>query len=275
MDVKAGIKGYALGRRDLLDMDPRTIEIEEGLNSRDFTMAENIEAGEQLKASIIKNGVKVPLTIRLNAGRIMLVDGERRLRAVRAAIEGGHDIKTVPCQVEERHTNDAERLVEQVIRNTGKPFSPLEMARHCKRLSAFGWLPAEIADKLSMSQSNVSHLFSLLAMPEEAQSMVRAGEVSASVALTTVREHGESNGVAVLRDASAEARERGKKRATTKTVNRAAARTGLTKKSAKSLNAVQTEKVVTFLRHFTMQRDEATLPQWQQKANELLDIILA
>lgn len=207
-----GLKGFADGRRDILNIDPRLIVIEPGFNGRDFAIPENLEHVSYLKASIIELGIKEPLTVRLANDKVTLVGGECRLRAALAAIEDGHEIKTVPCQAEERYTNDAQRIVEQVIRNTGKPFTPIELAHICRRLSAHGWDQSQIATKLSKSPSYVSHLFSLIAMPEEAQAMVRSGEVSASAALSAVRADGETNGVAVLREAVTTAKASGQKR---------------------------------------------------------------
>jgi len=250
MDAKAGLKGFAEGRRDILMIDPRKIEVEPDFNGRDFALAENMEHVAWLRSSIIDHGVKEPLTVRLKDGRVSLVGGECRLRAVLSAIsECGADIKAVPCQIEERGTDEASRLAEMVVRNTGKRFNPMELARICKRLSAYGWEQGQIAKGLGISPSYVSTLFDMLAMPAEAHEMVRNGEVAPSTALNAIRAaDSEAEGVAALQDAVASSKAAGKKKATTSRVARAAASRG-GKKGLMTLNTVKTEKVGAFFHY--------------------------
>ncbi len=204
METKAGLRNFAKGSM----MDPRIIEIDPGFNSRDFSIAKNREHIDFLKASIVeRKGIKTPLTVRLNEGRVMLVDGECRLRAVMELIAEGHPIERVPWQSEDRYINEADRLVDQVTRNSGKPFEPLELAHHCRRLEGFGWSHGDIAKKLSLSQSYISHLFGLLTMPEQVQQHIKAGDIAASTAATIIREEGEVNGVAAITEAVEERRE--------------------------------------------------------------------
>ena len=77
-----------LGRNSMFyQVDPEFITVEEGFNPRlQFDETEH----ESLKAFGKENGVPWSLLCRKGAGdRILLVDGERRLRAVRALNEGG------------------------------------------------------------------------------------------------------------------------------------------------------------------------------------------
>ncbi len=200
-----GLKGLAEGRRDILMMDPRQIKVEAGLNPRDFGAIENREHLDFLKASIRLDGVKMPLTVRIHEGKAWLVDGESRLRAALDLVAEGVEL-LVPCQAEERGTNEAQRLVDLVTRNTGKRFAPLELGQICKRLVAFGWEQEKVAAHLQCSPSYVSHCLSLLAMPEPVQEMVRQGEVSAAAALHVVRSEGAEAGAQLLQDAREDAR---------------------------------------------------------------------
>lgn len=275
-DKKAGLKAFRLGRRDIFMMDPRSIIIEEGFNARDFSTPENQAHVEFLKTSIIEVGLKEPLTIRLKDNRPTLVGGESRLRAILKAIEEGHEIEAVPCQADDRYTNDAERVAEIITRNTGKSLTPLEQATVIRRLVGFGWEQAKIAKRLSLSPSNVSHMLSLLTMPEEAQRMVRQGDVSAAVALGTVREQGETNGVEVLREAVTEAKAAGRKRATATTVKRTANRMPTMKRMGMTLSAVKTESVCALLRRLCVAKPETmTHDEIRAAADKLLGEILA
>ena len=273
-DVKAGLKSFAEGRRDILSIDPRKITVEEGFNGRDFSMPENQEHVDGLKSSIKERGVLEPLTVRLKDGNtVVLVGGECRLRAVLSLIEEGHKIVTVPCQSEDRNTSGEQRIIEQVTRNSGKPFTPIETARLCQRLVRYGWGQGIIAQTLGKSVSYISHLLSLEAMPEAAKEMVRQGTVSAAQALSTVKSAGEVEGVATLHQAVEQSRAAGKTKATPKRVQAAAAKRVGGKKVGHSLSAVQTEKVVTFL-HWILTSEEADEEEIERRADVLMTEIL-
>ena len=64
-------------------IDPRDIKCEDGLNPRDFGAADNSEHVAFLKSSIRRDGVKVPLTVRLK--------GEGRARRIVVTLSGMAD----------------------------------------------------------------------------------------------------------------------------------------------------------------------------------------
>lgn len=273
--LKTGLKAFQQGRRDLYLIDPRVIVIEAGFNARDFTTPANIAHVEFLKTSIIEVGLKEPLTVRLSDGKVTLVGGESRLRAILKAIGEGHEIMTVPCQADDRYTNDADRIAEIITRNSGNPLSPLEQASVVRRLIGFGWEQGKIAKKLSMSPSYVSHLLGLLTMPEEAQQMVRQGDVAAATASEAVRSHGDGAGVDVLREAVTEAKATGKKRASGSSVKKVGARRELTGKPIGiTLSAVKTERVMTFLRWVLTRPETAALLDVRVEADKVMTDIL-
>lgn len=248
MATTTGLKEFAEGRRDVFMIDPQLIEIEAGFNGRDFAIGENQEHVQFLKASIIELGVKEPLTVRLKDGKPTLVGGECRLRAVLTAISEGHEIKRIPCQAEDRATTEQQRIVEQVTRNSGKGFLPIELSALVRRLVNFGWEHAEIAKKLGRSPSYVSHLLAVTEMPEEAQQMVRDGDVSATTAVHAMRTNGDGQGIEVLREAAANAKTSGKKKASGSAVKAvAAARSPTPKPTGRALPPSGVEKVVKFL----------------------------
>ena len=79
---------------EFFHMKPHDIKIDAGHNPREWNW-ENLDAAqaesmEQLKASILQNCVERPLLVRRPKGteEIWLVDGERRLRAARALVDG-------------------------------------------------------------------------------------------------------------------------------------------------------------------------------------------
>lgn len=185
-----GILRFAEGRSDLLRVDPRRVRWTPGIGGRDFDAPENQRHLHETKASIIVHGVRNPIAVRIYEDELWLVDGEVRLRATMLAIEEGADIKTIPAIAEEKNRGEADRIVDQITRNTGKRFEPIELGRMCKRLEDYGWKQKDIADRLAMSPANVSHVIALLGMPEPVQAAVRDGTIAAATALNLVRKEG-------------------------------------------------------------------------------------
>src|ERR1700733_896674 len=215
---KTGIASISDGRSDLHKLNPKLIKIKDNWNSRDFDDPTNKSHIEELALSIAEIGVRQPLTVSWENGEAWLSDGECRLRAVMLAISRGAEIKTVPVILEDRYSNDADKLFSQIIRNSGKPFSQMEQAKVFKRLVDMGWQQGDIAKKAGVSPARISQILDLLTMPEPIKQMVVAGQVSASMAVATLKEHNGAKATQVLQDAVAVAQSEGKDRALPKHV---------------------------------------------------------
>ncbi len=185
----ARLKDIAEGVKDLYMLDPAIITEEPGWNAR-------IEGPEldahirQLCDSIKENGVKEPLTVYMKDDVVILTNGHCRLAAVKLALSESAEIKSVPCRVEERYCNDADRVLSLITRNSGKPLSPLEQSSVVKRLLAFGWSISQIATKTGFSISHVNDLAVLCGADAVVTDLVAAGTVSATTAVKTVKKHG-------------------------------------------------------------------------------------
>lgn len=212
-NVEGRIRDFAEGRGDLLRIDPRKINVKPNWNSRDFADPANIEHIEQLAGSIAEVGVKEPLRVYLEEGKIWLTNGECRLRATMMAIARGIDIKTVPAIAEDRYANEADRIFSQISSNSGKPFTTLEQAKVYKKLLDLGWMAKDIATKAGISPARVSQVLDLLTLPEPIKQMVTNGQVSATMAVTAVKEHNPQEAVKVLQDAVVEAQQQGRTKA--------------------------------------------------------------
>lgn len=216
MSKETGLKSIAEGRSDILKIDPRKLQIKAGWNNRNFDDPANIEHVDMLAQSIKEVGVKEPLTVYWENNTAWVSDGECRLRATLRAIEVYKaDIKTVPVKTEDRYANEADRLFSQQLRNSGKPFTPLENAKLYKRLIDLGWQAKDIALKSGVTPSRISQTLALLTLPVPVQEMVVAGTVSASLAVQKVKEHEGNPAKATqeLRDAVVVAQQEGKTRA--------------------------------------------------------------
>jgi len=209
------LKDFSEGRTDVYKIDPRKLQIKDGWNSRDFSDPANLAHIEELAKSIAEVGVKRALVVNVENDIPYLVDGECRYRAVILAIERGADIKTVPVIGEDRFANEGDRLFNQYLYNSGKPFGPIENARHFKRLLDMGWQQQDIAKKAGFSGGRVSQLLELLRLPAVLQKFITEGRASSSMVLTTWKKHNEDVAltVAELTGAVATAEAQGRKRA--------------------------------------------------------------
>jgi ParB family chromosome partitioning protein len=215
--TKANIKDIAVGRSDLFRLKPEDLHIKDGWNSRDDQDPDNRAHIESLALSIADCGVKQPLTAFQEAGKFYLSDGHCRLAAVRLAMSRGAEIKSVPVILEDRFSTEADRVFSQVLKNGGKPLAPLEQARVFKRLLDLGWSVEEVATKAGKGKQQVLNLLELNTAPAEITDLVRRGEVSASLASSTLKKH-RANAGDVLKEAVKTAKASGKAKATPKHV---------------------------------------------------------
>ncbi len=165
-----------VGRTDFYRIDPTQIKVVDGWNPRGSFDAIKLE---ELKDSIKENGVLVPLRVKINnEGEIILIDGERRLRAVLMAIREGAEIVSVPAIVERKTMNEIDALVLALTANTGEPLTMVEEAHAIKKLTNYGLKVDEIAKKLGKSIPTILNRIQLLdASPEIIDSMEN-GEIS-------------------------------------------------------------------------------------------------
>lgn len=215
MAKTTGLASIAEGRSDVHKVNPRKLIVKAGWNSRDFNDPDNIEYVDELARSIVAKGVMQPLTIFWEDGKAYVADGECRIRATMRAIEHyKHDIKTVPCMVEDRFANEAERLVNQYVRNTGKRFTPMEMSNHFKRLLNAGYQVKDLVEKTGLSAGRISQVLGLQILPEPVKQMVSQGQVSATLAAKTVAEQGPTQAEKALQQGWSTAVAQGKEKIT-------------------------------------------------------------
>lgn len=200
--------------RDQLMIDPRIIKTEKGHNPRDYTLPENREHLDSLKASIREMGTLQPLFVRYDSATqsAILVDGECRLRANLELIKEGVEIKAVPT-IQVQAGNEADRLMVALTANTGKPFSQWELGASVRKLQAFGWTTEDIAAKMGKSARFINDAVQLSDTPQEVKRLLSEGSVTPALALSHARKSGDQAGT-TLRRAVEEAKGKGKKKAT-------------------------------------------------------------
>lgn len=162
-------------KSEVLLIDPRTIDIEKGFNTR-------IEYGDldELMNSIIENGVKVPLRGYKKGERFVIVDGHRRLKATNKALEKGIDIKRVPFIVEKKKSLE-ERIFDILLFNDGKTLTPLELGETYKKLVGYGYTSSEISKKIGKSSVHVNQMIDVACSSKAVKTLIKNGNISSTL----------------------------------------------------------------------------------------------
>lgn len=171
-------------RNSYFKVDISRVHEEEGFNAR-------VDYGDlqELKNSIIQNGILLPLRANKVNGEWFIVDGHRRYRAAKLAVAEGHDI-LIPLMVQPIGNNAEDRLIEMLVTATGKPLEPFEQAVVYKRLIAHGWSEKQIAERIGKSQSSVKTMLKFNELDKETKDMVADGKVSTSAAVESIAKVG-------------------------------------------------------------------------------------
>ncbi|MCH8325498.1 MAG: ParB/RepB/Spo0J family partition protein [Bacteroidetes bacterium] len=135
----------------------------------------DLDALEELKKSILQNGLIQPVTVRRLDGNYQLISGERRLKA---CIDIGYkDIPAYIIKVDSDETMLALALIENIQRES---LNAIETANAYKRLMDECRLTQEqIADKMGKNRTTIANSIRLLKLPEEVQQSIIKNEISA------------------------------------------------------------------------------------------------
>lgn len=197
-------------------VDPRSIEAEEGFNARPL----NMEHVAQMSIAYCNGAVFPPLEVRIDDGRILLVDGHHRHAAALEAISKGAEVKALDCR--QFRGGDADRVAHMITSAGGLPLTPLQLGIQLRKLIGFGWTEKQIADRIGKSVEHVKNTILLAEANSDVHSAVNAGEVSSTTAAALVKKHGSKAGK-VIQEGVAKAKASGKTRATPKMFAAAAA----------------------------------------------------
>lgn len=169
------LRDLSEGRRDVLYLDPRKIQVKDGFNVR-----RDYGDMHELRESIRANGVRTPLRIFQEGGVIYVESGHRRLKAVHDLIEKGVEIKTVPCIPEEKGVTETQRILGMILDNDGLKLKPLEEGYVFERLQNQGFTEKDIAERTGRSQSMVNQLLQLVKVPKSVQNAILNDNIASS-----------------------------------------------------------------------------------------------
>jgi ParB/RepB/Spo0J family partition protein len=211
LKVMAEAKDGGVTKTTQFKVDPRIIEVEPGFNARPID-PEHVAS----IAEAYRNGaILPPLFVRVEEGRVIMVDGHHRREALLQLIEEGIEILSVDCM--QFRGNDADRVAHLITTASGKPLTPLELGIQYKRLTIFGWTTSAIAERVGKSRQHVSDMLTLAGSDSDVQGMVTRKEVAAHVALKAVKKLGGAAGK-VLAGHLEKAQASGKTKVTAKVV---------------------------------------------------------
>lgn len=132
---------------------------------------------DELAASIREKGIIQPLILRpdpADSSRFQIVAGERRWRA--AQIAQLHDLPAIV-----RDFDDTEVLEVAIIENIQRAdLNPVEEANGYRQLmEKFGHTQEQLATAMGKSRSHLANTMRLLQLPEEVQTLLQEGQLSA------------------------------------------------------------------------------------------------
>lgn len=130
---------------------------------------------DELKKSILENGLIQPITVRRLENKYQLISGERRLRACKDI--GYKEIPAYIIKVESKEAMLALALIENIQR---EKLNAIEVAEAYKRLIEECNLSQEdVADKVGKDRTTVTNSIRLLKLPKEVQQSLVKNEISA------------------------------------------------------------------------------------------------
>jgi ParB family chromosome partitioning protein len=147
-----------------------------------------VEIGDltELTTSVKEKGVLEPLLVKPGAqkGRWMIIAGERRWRAARAA--GLRDVPCIEMDVDEAAVAEI-ALIENMQRKDLTPWEEADgLAALCHR---YGYTHEEVSKKVGKSRSTITEAVSLAAIPEQIREECRRADINVkSLLLQIVRQ---------------------------------------------------------------------------------------
>lgn len=210
------------GTGNRFQIDPRRLNVRPNFNLRDMTTQKARERLAILKAQIKAEGMLEPIEIEFDGEKPWINEGHRRHLVVMELIAEGEDIETVPVIQERQGTNDAKRILHMLMRGK-EEYEPLEYAQGVHLLvNVHGKEKVDVARELGFASVNsIDQYLRMLAMPSEAQEMVKRDEVAATTAANQFRKEG-AKAVETLKAAKVEANASGKTRVTQKHLTKVA-----------------------------------------------------
>ena len=188
------------------------IHVKPGFNKRNTQDPEYLEAMGELVSYLEAGGEVPPLEVHArDEGGVWVVEGHRRREAFGLLAAAGKPVEWI--HIKQFNGNDAERIARIATSASQLQLKPLERAAVYAELRALNWSDDDIAKRMGKHVSHVRSHLALIDANTDVQTMVKNGEVSATVAVQHVKSHGEKAG-AVLAEKLDQAKAQGKSKVT-------------------------------------------------------------
>lgn len=166
-------------KNEVFYIDPLKIDVVEGFNQRqDFGDID--ELASQIKEQGLLEAISVVPYTKDGEERYLLINGERRYRALKKLISDGEEVGQVKANFIDPNTTDYELIIQQFMRNEGKKFNDYEFGLICKRLKELGMSNSEIAKNLGKNPGVVTYALQCLDYDPRIQKMIANGEICGS-----------------------------------------------------------------------------------------------
>jgi len=139
---------------------------------------------EELTNSIREKGVMQPILVRPSGGDpdiYEIIAGERRWRAAQRA--GLHEVPVIIREVDDKEALEL-AIIENVQRSDLNPVE--ESMGYDQLMQQFGYTQNDLAQVIGKSRSHVANTLRLMKLPEDVQSLLAQGDLTAGHARTLI-----------------------------------------------------------------------------------------
>lgn len=205
------IHGEEIGKETAFKVAPHLIEVEPG-----FNRPINRERVESFKISMRNGAIIPPIFVRVDVGRIVMVDGEHRLIATRELIAEGVEIPHLSAI--QFRGDDGDAICHKITTAHENGIPPHEQGRDYQSLLRLGWDEKKIADRCGLSVGHIKMCLALQEANTDVKDHINAGNISGTVAAKLLKQHGTKTGKVITELK----KESGGKKITAKTIEKKA-----------------------------------------------------
>jgi ParB family chromosome partitioning protein len=202
-----------LTKTNAFDVPPELVHIDYAHLLRPI----NQEHVDEFKKSILAKAIISPVFLELRDNRLTPIEGNHRTIAYHQLIDDGLFSGTMSAIEFKGSRSDA--IMLGLVSAQGQALTPLEMAKAYAEAINEGLSQRQIAEIVGKTIAHVSQTLKLNVMDSDIQGMVKRGEVSATVAMATVKKRGTDAKNALAADIDA-TKKAGKKKLTGKSLNK-------------------------------------------------------
>lgn len=158
-------------------INPLDIKVMPNFNQRiDFGDIDELAA--QIKEQGLLEAISVvPFKDEDGKEKYLLINGERRYRAIMKLIEDGEDVGLIKANLLSDQITDDQLFVQQFMRNEGKKFNDIELGMICRKLKDMGHSNSEIAKMLGKNPGVITYALQSLDYDPRIVEMMKNGEI--------------------------------------------------------------------------------------------------